>query len=164
MNDAIPPCRPWRKTELRGWRGSWFTGSHELIPGWPRSRCRHDDSGNAESLHPGGRNRRHAIVETVLQPLETTVHGIQPAPPASRSSCGLLAGRGRHRVHDLVVDRAYDRLGIGIHGREGGDDRHPGAVAVVQGVADPGSSLDGLARASGPEKVGSSPADSSQEL
>ena len=38
-------------------------------------------------------------------------------------------------AHDLVVDRAYDRFGIRIHGREGVDDRHPGAVAVVQGVA-----------------------------
>ena len=38
----------------------------------------------------------------------------------------------------MVVNRAYDRLGVRIHGREGVDDRHPGTVAVVQGVADPG--------------------------
>ena len=35
------------------------------------------------------------------------------------------------RTDDLVVDRADGRLGLGIHGREGVDDRHPGAVAVV---------------------------------
>ena len=65
----------------------------------------------------------------------------------SRSSCGRLAGCGRHvdshppgdfadivrihpelfrSAHDMVVNRAYDRLGIRIHGREGVDDRHPG--------------------------------------
>ena len=38
---------------------------------------------------------------------------------------------GAARTDDLVVDRADGRLGLWIHGREGVDDLHPGAVAVV---------------------------------
>jgi len=42
---------------------------------------------------------------------------------------------GSRRTDDLVVDRADGCLGLGFHGREGVDDRHVRAVAVVQGVA-----------------------------
>ena len=61
-------------------------------------------------------------------------------PPPARDVAGIvreqpeLPGRTDH----LVVDGSNDPLGRLIHGREGVDDRHDRAVAVVQRVADPG--------------------------
>ena len=61
-------------------------------------------------------------------------------PPPARDVAGIvreqpeLPGRTDH----LVVDGSNDPLGRRIHGREGVDDRHDRAVAVVQRVADPG--------------------------
>ena len=52
-------------------------------------------------------------------------------------------------AEDLVVDGAHGRLGLGIHGRKSVDDRHPGAVAVVQRVADPGLGQSDLPRSRG---------------
>ena len=58
--------------------------------------------------------------------------------PASMTSWSYWPELVGSRTGDLVVDRADGRLGLGIHGREGVDNRHPGAVSVVQRVADAG--------------------------
>ena len=59
-------------------------------------------------------------------------------PPGNVSVVIRIDAELLGRTDDLVVDRADGRLGLGIHGREGVDDRHPGAFAVVQRVADAG--------------------------
>ena len=56
----------------------------------------------------------------------------------SRSSSEYTRNCSGARTDDLVVDRADGRLSLGIHGREGVDDRHPDAVVVMQRVADAG--------------------------
>ena len=62
------------------------------------------------------------------------------APPAGDVAfvVRIHAERVGSRTDDLVVDRADGRFGLRIHGREGVDNSHPGAVAVVQRVADAG--------------------------
>ena len=75
---------------------------------------------------------RHADPSPVAADTSTRIRRAT-SPASSEYTLQLLRS-----AHDLLVDRAYDRLGIRIHGREGVDDRHPGAVAALQGVADPG--------------------------
>ena len=49
------------------------------------------------------------------------------------------------RINDPVVDRADGRIGLRVHGREDIDNRHHGAIAVVQRVADAGLRSGGAA-------------------